>query len=183
MPDPSLGGLDGEGVAGGGMPGEGGHVAVGPRRLDEVAVFERLVALWPETRLGDTLTLEAEAMLSGTGLPVLYQACGGTAGLRGVEIFARARQGEPTAAACVDLFRSHLAALAGDLAVTLKARGGIFFLGGVAQANRWLFDDAFWRDFSEGGRFTDLRASCGLYLVTIEDFGLRGCLNALMQDL
>lgn len=161
------------------MPGEGGHVAVGPRTVDEIDVFGRLVALWPDARIGDTLTLEAEAMLSGTGLPLLYQACGGAAGEKGRDIFARARQGEPEARRCVGMFRSHLAALAGNLAVTLKARGGLFFVGGVAQSNPWLFDAEFWADYIEGGRFTDLRASCGIYLVTIEDFGLRGCINAL----
>jgi glucokinase len=164
------------------MPGEGGHVAVGPRTEEEVAVFRRLVTLWPAARIGHTLTLEAEAMLSGTGLPFLYQACGGVRGPTGREIFARAEAGEAEARRCVEMFRSHLAALAGDLAVTLKARGGLFLVGGVAQANPWLFDEAFWADYIEGGRFTALRASCGIYLVTITDFGLRGCINALMMD-
>lgn len=165
------------------MPGEGGHVAVGPRTADEVGVFERLITLWPEARIGDTLTLEAEAMLSGTGLPLLYHACGGAAGQTGREIFARADGGEAAAQMCLQMFRSHLAALAGDLAVTLAARGGIFLLGGVAQANPWLFDAGFWADYTAGGRFTGVRASCGIYLVTVEDFGLRGCINALAADL
>ena len=164
------------------MPGEGGHVGVGPRTTEEVPVIRRLAKLWPETQIGDTLTLEAEAMLSGTGLPLLYQACGGGAGSTGREIFARAADGEAEAKKCVQMFRSHLAALAGDLAVMLNARGGLFLLGGVAQANPWLFDETFWADYIAGGRFTALRASCGIYLVTVEDFGLRGCINALTVE-
>ncbi len=165
------------------MPGEGGHVAVGPRIAEEVPIFERLATLWPAARIGDTLTLEAEAMLSGTGLPYLHEACGGPAGTTGREIFEGARRGDVAAQTCMRMFRSHLAALAGDLAVTLAARGGIFLLGGVAQANPWLFGTEFWTDYTTGGRFTALRASCGIYLVTIEDFGLRGCINALTNDL
>jgi len=165
------------------VPGEGGHVAVGPRREKDVDVFQNLCDLWPSTRVKGTFTLEAEALLSGTGLPYLYEACGGAPKTKGAEIFARARDGEPTAVRCRDIFRDYLAALAGDLAVTLKAAGGIFLVGGVAQANASLFDDSFWSNFCEGGRedFTKLRSECGIYLVTIEDFGLRGCVNALRK--
>ncbi len=165
------------------VPGEGGHVAVGPRTMQEVPVFQAMCALWPEVQIGDTLTLEAEAMLSGTGLPWLYQACGGDAGVSGREIFERFAAGEAEASLCIQMFRSHLAAVSGDLAVTLNATGGIFLVGGVAQANAAIFEDAFWDEYADGGRaaFTKLRKTCGIYLVTIEDFGLRGCMNALQR--
>ena len=165
------------------MPGEGGHVGVGPRTADEVMVFERLITLWPQVQLGDSLMVEAEAVLSGTALPYVYQACGGDANVSGRDVMARAAAGEAAASQCRDIFIHHLAALAGDLAVTLKAAGGVFLLGGVAQANRNLFGDAFWQTYRSGGRdeFVRLRESCGLYLVTIEDFGLRGCINALAR--
>ncbi len=165
------------------VPGEGGHVTVGPRTAQEVPVFERLAELWPEAAAGDSFTYEAEALLSGTGLPILYQACGGEAGTKGRDIFQRAREGEAEALRCVTLFRDHLAALAGNMAVMINATGGIFLLGGVAQANADLFDDHFWDVFRAGGRppFTELRETCGAYLVTIEDFGLRGCVNALSR--
>ena len=163
------------------VPGEGGHVAVGPRNEIEIAVFNRLIDLWPETRVGQTMTVEAEALLSGTGLPVLYEACGGAPETKGEVIFARARDGEEEAQLCRNIFKTHLAGLAGNLAVTLNATGGIFLLGGVAQLNPDLFDEIFWDAFHKGGRgkFTELRSKCGIYLVTIKDFGLRGCVNAL----
>lgn len=161
------------------VPGEGGHVAIGPRYAAEVPIFERFAALWPETRIADTLTFEAEAMLSGTGLPLLYEACGGAKGTPAAEVFARAAQGDPAAVQTRDLFRIHLAALAGNLAVTLNATGGVILLGGVAQQNRDMFDGAFWQAFVQGGRYNKMRAGCGIYLMTREDFGLRGCMNAL----
>ncbi len=164
------------------MPGEGGHVSVGPLRAEDVEIFERFGNLWPETRLGDRITYEAEAMLSGTGLPFLYQAVGGAQGTPAADVFARAKKGEPEAVRSIDIFREQLAAIAGDLSVTLTARGGIFLVGGVAQSNPHIFDQTFWQMFSAGGRFTDLRQSCGIYLLKQEDFGLRGCINALSSE-
>lgn len=161
------------------VPGEGGHVAIGPRFAEEVTVFERFAGLWPETRIADTLTFEAEAMLSGTGLPLLYQACGGASGVAAAEVFARAADGEAVARQTVEMFRSHLAALAGNLAVTLNARGGVVLLGGVAQQNPGLFGEAFWEGYVQGGRYNAYRANCGIYLMKRTDFGLRGCINAL----
>lgn len=161
------------------VPGEGGHVAIGPRYAHEVPVFERFATLWPETRIADTLTFEAEAMLSGTGLPLLYQACGGHAGVAAAEVFARAAAGEPIALQTRDMFRTHLAALAGNMAVTLNATGGLVLLGGVAQQNRDLFDATFWMSYVAGGRYDAFRGNCGIYLMNLEDFGLRGCINAL----
>lgn len=165
------------------IPGEGGHVAIGPRSADEAPVFEAMCELWPSARIGDTWTFEAEALLSGTGLPFLYRACGGPKDTPGREVFARARSGEPQAVQATSIFRDQLAALAGNLAVTLKAAGGVFLLGGVAQSNRDLFGDAFFEAFAAGGRpdFCELRRSCGIYLVSLEDFGLRGCMNALAR--
>ncbi|MEP4196375.1 MAG: ROK family protein [Aliishimia sp.] len=163
------------------VPGEGGHVGIGPRTSEEVPIFERFGALWPETRFSGTFTFEAEAMLSGTGLPFLYQAAGGEPCVKAADVFARASLGEPAALKTVDIFRTHLAVVAGNLAVTLRATGGIFLVGGVAQANPGMFDNMFWDIFSAGGRFSELRKECGIYLINIEDFGLRGCVNALMS--
>lgn len=162
-------------------PGEGGHVGVGPRNTREVSIFQRLAKIWPEACIDGTFTVEAEALLSGTGLPKLYEACDGASETPAEDIFARAQQGEAAAVLCRSIFKSHLGAVSGNLAVTLNATGGIFLVGGVAQRNPDLFDDVFWHAFHAGGRdkFTKLRASCGVYLVTVTDFGLRGCINAL----
>ena len=165
------------------IPGEGGHVGTGPLTPNDVPVFEKLQQIWPAANIDNTWTFEAEALLSGTGLPHLYQACGGAVDTPGKDIFARAEAGETEALQCCDIFRRQLASVAGNLAVTVNARGGVFLLGGVAQANPSIFENGFWDTFCAGGRapFTDLRTECGIYLVTIEDFGLRGCVNALQS--
>lgn len=163
------------------VPGEGGHVGLAPKDSADVPIFEKLVDLSPSLRCGGALCLEAEGMLSGTGLPLLYQACGGAAETSPAAIFERSAMGEPQASRCVQLFGKYLAGLCGDLAVTMMAKGGVFLVGGVAQANPNVFDDAFWAEFASGGRFSDVRKACGVYLVTASDFGLRGCANALSR--
>ncbi len=161
------------------VSGEGGHVALTPRDATEIPIFEAFIRLWPEVQIGQTYSVEAEGMISGTGLPLLYQACGGQSGTPAAEIVARAKTHEPEATMCLNIFRTHLASLCGNLSMTAMCKGGVFLVGGVAQANPWLFDQEFFDIFAAGGRFSKLRAECGVYLVNVPDFGLRGCANAL----
>ena len=83
------------------------------------------------------------------------------------------------------MFTEHLGALIGDLSVALIPSGGVFLLGGVAEKNRWLFQDDFLRAFNGGGRFDDLRRGLNLYLSRHVDFGIVGannfCKNALTR--
>jgi glucokinase len=165
------------------LPGEGGHVGIAPRSVAEVPIFEAFITLWPEVQIGQTYSVEAEGMISGTGLPLLYQACGGQSGIKAAEIFARAIEDEPAASMCLNIFRNHLASLCGNLAMIAMCKGGVFLVGGVAQANPWLFDQTFFDAFIAGGRFSKLRAQCGVYLAKSPDFGLHGCANALEHKL
>lgn len=170
---------DGRPVA---IPGEGGHVGVGPRRAELVPVFEALVAEWPEAAMSD-LTVEAEALLSGTGLPHFYTAVAKAMGvaaeaLEGPQIFAAAEAGsDPVAVRTLALFGEYLGAVAGDLAVTLKALGGVFVTGGVVQKNPQVLDSAFLAAFNAGGRYTDWRLHVPVYLYENENFGLIGARN------
>lgn len=174
-------------VPGKGQPqviaGEGGHVRLAPRSREELAYFETLVERSPAFRMGDGLAVEAEAILSGTGIPHFYgaiaQAQGGTPQLVGAdEIFAAAKaQSDSVAARAVALFREHLGGLAGDLGLAFGAWGGVFITGGVAQANRWLFDETFLAALRAGGRYTDLRAALPVCLYQEANFGLLGARN------
>lgn len=164
------------------MPGEGGHVALAPHDTGQVAIFQAFQALWPEVFFGNGLTCEAEAMLSGKGLPVLYQAVQSVAGETGPALDARAlfesaQTGTSRIAALTtDFFKSHLGRLAGDLALAAGAES-VFLVGGVATKNAWLFDEAFVHAFNQGGRFTPMRRGLNLYLLRNPDFGLLGARN------
>jgi glucokinase len=165
------------------VAGEGGHVSLAPRCRAEVDYFECLVAAHPEFAIGDSLAVEAEAILSGTGVPLFYRAIGKATGedapLRTAgEIFGAARGGAaPLAEQTVSLFRDYLGTLSGDLGLAFGAWGGVFITGGVAQANRFIFDEAFLVAFRAGGRHSDWRAALPLCLYQDANFGLLGARN------
>lgn len=164
------------------MPGEGGHVALAPHTPEEVPVFEAFRMLWPEVFYGDGLTCESEAMLSGTGLPLLYRAVLMSMGETGQNLDARGvleaarQQNSPAAKRATAMFKSHLARLGGDLGLAAGAQS-VFLVGGVATKNPWLFDDSFVNAFNAGGRFTPMRRNMNLYLLRNPDFGLLGARN------
>ncbi|MFG6594817.1 ROK family protein [Sulfitobacter sp. 1A13368] len=167
------------------VPGEGGHLRLTPHSAEEVAYFEALIALWPEVQMGAALAVEAEAILSGTGMPYWYRAIasarGEAAHLEGAAaIFAAAKAGED-ASACraVALMVQYLGGVAGDLGLVMGARGGVFITGGVAQQNTWMLDDSFLAAFNAGGRHSKWRAAMPLGLCSDPDFGLLGARNCL----
>nr|WP_254435620.1 ROK family protein [Ruegeria arenilitoris] len=174
------------------VSGEGGHVGLSPRTRDEVDVFEAARRIAPECFFGDSLTLEAEMFLSGTGLPILYRAAGMAAGqpdtpdLPAKDILQAARDGsDPLAKRAAQIFTTHLGAVMGDMAVTVMPTGGVFLVGGVAEKNRWLFGDDFLAAFNAGGRFDALRQGFGVYVSEQAEFGIVGannfCKNALAR--
>lgn len=160
--------------------GEGGHAGIGPRTREDADVFEALRNLWPEAFFGQTLTLEAEAILSGTGLPMMYRAVQSVRGKPHTDmtpqaIFTTARAGsDPEAVRVVSIFKTYLAQLAGDLGLSFGATGGVFLVGGIAQKNPWLFDAEFVDRLRSGGRFTRHRSALDVYLLQRPDFGLMG---------
>ncbi|MEM8729531.1 MAG: ROK family protein [Pseudomonadota bacterium] len=164
------------------LPGEGGHVSLAPHTPDEIEIFEAFRRLWPETFFGSGLTCEAEAMLSGTGLPILYRAVQEVMGESGPQLSARdvlsqARTQQTAVAQRVaGFFKTHLARLSGDIGISFGA-DSVFLVGGVATKNPWLFDKDFATAFAQGGRFTKLRQAMNLYLLRTADFGLLGAHN------
>ncbi|EEE35813.1 glucokinase [Rhodobacteraceae bacterium KLH11] len=174
------------------ISGEGGHMGLSPRHLDEVDVFNAARQIAPDCFFGDTLAIEAEMFLSGTGLPILYQAVAMAAGQASVtprtakDILQDARDGSDACAVkTARMFTEHLGAIMGDLAVALVPRGGVFLVGGVAEKNRWLFDQDFLCAFNAGGRFDALRQGMNLYVSEQDEFGIVGannfCKNALAR--
>lgn len=171
------------------LQSEGGHIGIGPRQHSEIAVFEALKTLWPEVFFGDGLVMEAEGILSGLGIPMLYQAVQISKrhppeSLTTAEVFARAKEGrDDCAILAIEMFKTHLGQLAGDLGLVFNATGGLFLLGGVAQSNPWLFDAGFREALSMGGRFTGARRELSVYLIKRPDFGLLGAHQYIVSAL
>ncbi len=125
--------------------GEGGHVTLAATTPREAAVIEIVRA-----RFGHC---SAERLLSGPGLVNLYEALARLAG-RDVAVpepagvTALAEQGDALAAETLDLFFALLGNVAGNLALTVGARGGVYVAGGIVprlleRAERSSFRAAF----------------------------------------
>lgn len=166
--------------AGGFIPlaGEGGHVDLAPSNQREISVLFQLMQ--------EHGHVSAERVLSGPGLETLYGALGAlsgsseTANLSAVDIANGARSGRNRLAVeTVQLFCGWLGAVAGDLALTLGAFGGVYVGGGIVQ--RWgdLFNDELFRyRFEAKGRFRSYMAQIPTYVIDRPDPALLGLARA-----
>ena len=113
------------------VPGEGGHVDMGPRSPRDFEVFLHLEPI--EGRIS------AEQMLCGRGLVNIYRAVAKADEKEPVfstpaEITAAGLEGtDPVAVESLDIFVTCLGRLAGDLALIFMSRGGVYLTGGIAQ--------------------------------------------------
>jgi glucokinase len=111
------------------LDGEGGHVTLAATNDREEAVIASL-----RRRFGHA---SAERAVSGQGLVNLYQALCALAGdapqpWDAAEITRRGTGGaDPRCAEVLDLFFAFLGSVAGNLALTLGARGGVYIGGGI----------------------------------------------------
>jgi glucokinase len=112
------------------LASEGGHVTLPSTSAREDLVIERL-----RERFGH---VSCEHAVSGMGLEHLYQAIAAIADVdvperRAPDITKAALDGTcPTSRTALDLFCAFLGSIAGDLALTLGARGGVYIAGGIA---------------------------------------------------
>lgn len=113
------------------VPGEGGHIDLGPRTPRDREVFPHLVTL--DGRVS------GEDILCGRGLVNLYRAIALADGRKPTltapsEITAAGLAGgDATAVETLETFTTLLGRVAGDVALIFKARGGVYLSGGIAQ--------------------------------------------------
>lgn len=113
------------------VPGEGGHVDIGPRNAREEAIFSHVERI--EGRVS------AEQILCGRGLVNLARAVAAADGRPAVhaapaDVTAAALAGDdPVAVETLALFCVLLGRLAGDMALVFMARGGVYLTGGISQ--------------------------------------------------
>jgi glucokinase len=164
------------------LPGEGGHVSLGANDQRELALAERL-------RKGRE-HLSVERALSGPGLSDLYQAVAASHGdtqeaLAPNEVVARAESGEdPTAEEAVDLFIAWLGGFAGDVALVLGARGGVYLGGGIPpKLLEQLSDGTFRQAFEAKGRMGAYLEPIPVYVILAEFAALKGAAAGLREAL
>lgn len=113
------------------VPGEGGHVDLGPRS-------ERDLLVWPHLEPIEG-RISGEQILCGRGLVNVAAAVALSRGetprfVTPADVTAAALAGgDPVAVEALDIFVTCLGRLAGDLALVFMAHGGVYLSGGIAQ--------------------------------------------------
>jgi glucokinase len=162
------------------IQGEGGHTAFSPADEREDAVLGVL-----RERFGH---VSAERLVSGPGLVNIYRALSVLAhevprdlepeniadlGMRGAD------------SRCLDaltIFCGALGTAAGNLVVTLGARGGVFIGGGIVpKLGDWLDRSPFRARFEHKGRFSAYVAAVPSFVILADNPALRGLAAALAK--
>jgi len=144
--------------------GEGGHVSLAPANDAEEAVLREI-----RHRYGHA---SAERALSGPGLVNLYEAIckissSEPLSLDPVDVTTRAMEGSDAhCIAAVEMFFDLLGSVAGNLALTLGARGGVYIGGGIVpRLGHWIERSGFLERFAAKGRFCDYLAAIPSYVI------------------
>ena len=173
------------------IPSEGGHVDFAPRTGLESDLLRFLTAKYGR--------VSYERVLSGHGLVDLYAFLSEEPAFRAVQkpetvaalaaqdpaaaISQRALDGSDTiCGAALAVFCSVMGALAGNLALTVLATGGVFVAGGIAPRvlpflQKGLFRDAFERK----GRLQNVVSRIPAFVVTHGEPGLLGAATVATQ--
>jgi len=134
--------------------------------------------------------VSAERFLSGIGLPTLCQSVAAVMGqgedvsaLPTEQIVARGLSGEsPACVRTLELFCALLGGFAGNVALTLGSRGGVFIGGGIVpRLGERFFQSEFRRRFEAKGRFESYLAGIPTALITDTLAALAGAAQALEQ--
>ena len=161
------------------ISGEGGHSSLASLDPEEAAVLTVL-----QRQFGH---VSAEIALSGPGLMNLYRALSEVRGqpveapqARAITHLGLAGR-DPLAVATLNLFCSLLGQVAGNLALTLGARGGTYLAGGIVPAlGTWFDGSPFRTSFEAKGRLRSyLQPLPTFVLRASDDAALLGACRAL----
>jgi glucokinase len=163
------------------LTGEGGHATMSPETDRESAVLDRMRKQFDH--------VSAERVLSGPGIVNLYNAlCAidaiGSKGYTAAQITDFGRRGEdPVCAEATMMFCAMLGTVAGNLALTLGARGGTFVAGGIVpRLGRYFADSPFRARFQSKGRFEAYLAAIPTCVVTHPLAAFLGCAAWLARE-
>ncbi|WP_027015995.1 glucokinase [Comamonas composti] len=162
--------------------GEGGHVTLSPTTPREAAVVQAL-----QQRFGHA---SGERALSGNGLVWMYEALCALDGqapepLDAGEVCTRGLAGDALCAQTLTMFCALLGNLAGNLALTLGARSGVYIGGGIVPRMLDFFECSPFRErFEQKGRMGNYLAEVPTWVICSPvSPALAGAARALDQSL
>ena len=162
------------------LDGEGGHVSFAPFDEREVAILRHA---WREHD-----HVSAERLLAGIGLDLMYRALAELNGVRAEawsvpQIVARGLSGEcAVCAQTLECFCDMLGTLAGNLALTFGARGGMYIGGGIVpRLGPYFAESGFRRRFEQKGRMSPYLQAIPTYVITAQYPAFAG-VSALLKQ-
>ena len=159
------------------LSSEGGHGDLAPGSFLEAELWSVLAQTHPH--------VSWETVLSGPGIVNLYQAMSSVWGVESAsksaeEIVQQGLAAEPLCHQTLETFAGLLGGAAGNLALTVGARGGVYISGGIApKLVDMLPTSPLRRRFDERGDLSDYAKAIPLYLVMDEHPGLLGARQTL----
>jgi glucokinase len=139
---------------------EGGHVSFAPNDELETGLLAELRKTWPHA--------SAERLLSGAGLEFIHHAVSGGHARKAPDISRRALDG--SCSLCrhtVDTFFAVLGSVAGNVALTLGATGGVYVGGGIVPRLATLLEASPFRArFEAKGRLSAYMARIPTYWIS-----------------
>jgi glucokinase len=158
--------------------GEGGHVTLAAATEYQHQVLLAARVVHPH--------VSAERLVSGIGLPTLRDAVAQVEGLAiertmGAEEICTlgAARKDQLCERTMEAFCSFLGCIAGNLALTLGARGGLFIAGGIVpRLGDFFAQSAFREQFEAKGRYEDYLRAISTPVITAAHPGLQGLARA-----
>ena len=162
------------------IAGEGGHASLAPGDDFESQILAQVRRQHRH--------VSAERLLSGIGLPVLHQALAAVLGQSADELDAEAivdrglGGGDNLCERTLDSFCALLGSFAGNVALILGARGGVYIGGGIVpRLGERFFESRFRERFEAKGRFQSYLAAIPTLVISDTLAALSGATLALEQ--
>lgn len=163
------------------LDGEGGHVDFAPVDEIDIAIWQFLT-----DKLGHA---SAEEVMSGRGLVHIYQAIAKYNSVEAplddpADITEQALDGScALSVATLKQFCKILGSFAGNIALNMGTRGGVYIGGGIApRFTNFIKESDFRMRFEAKGRFRDYVADIPTFIITEPDHGLIGAMAYLKQN-
>jgi glucokinase len=162
--------------------GEGGHVTLAGATAYQSEILQAARRLYTH--------VSAERLVSGIGLPTLRRAVAEIEGLRveqelGSEEIGTlgASRADQLCEHTMEAFCCLLGSVAGNLALTLGARGGVFIAGGIVpKLGRFFAESGFREHFEAKGRCAEYLGGISTPVITMPYPGLCGLVRNAGQD-
>ena len=160
---------------------EGGHADFAPVGQRQMDVLTCLLESYKRVSL--------ERVLSGKGIVNIYNAICQMEGTDPIlttppdVVAAALASTNPQALTALYTFCESMGAAAGNLALTLGAKGGIYIAGGVVpRFSEFFVNSGFREKFEDKGRFATYLEPIPVYLVTHNKLGLLGAAKKLQNS-